>query len=268
MTSTPRILIYGAGELGGRVGALAARHGHPALGFTAGTGRHARLRAAGIDPRTDGPAQALTPNDWLLFALPGHERQGQAVADLAHLPPPRRAVFISTVGVYGEAPTGLLTEESPIPDEARAQAILAAEQAFREWAGENGVVLRCAGLYGPGRGPIHALARRGYPRPGPPDKGLALIHYEDAAQAAFRALLHPNPSPLYNLVMPPVPSRAEFYRAACQALGLPAPQFTPPLNQPPADYDIRRLRGDLLPDPGWPDWRAALVHTGAEEGTA
>jgi nucleoside-diphosphate-sugar epimerase len=245
------------------VGGLAVRQGHLALGFTAGTGRHEGLRGDGIDPRTGSPVHDLRPEDRLLLALPGHERQEQAVAELAHLPPPRRAVFISTVGVYGGEPTGVIDEETPAADEERARSILAGEAAFRAWAGEAGVILRCAGLYGPGRGPIHALARRGYPRPGPPDKGLALIHYDDAAQAAFRALVHPHPQPLYNLVTPPIPTRWDFYTAACAALDLPAPTFTDPLGQPPATYDASRLRGDLLPAPAWPDWRAALIHTQA-----
>jgi hypothetical protein len=57
----------------------------------------------------------------------------------------------------------------------------------------------------------------------------------------------------------PCPTRQEFYRAACQVLELDEPVFAPPSGQPPAQYDISRLRRDLLSQPVYPDWRAALI---------
>jgi hypothetical protein len=92
-----------------------------------------------------------------------------------------------------------------------------------------------------------------------PDRTLALIHYEDATDAAWCALHHPAPQPTYLAVTPPCPTRREFYMAACVVLGLDLPSFGPALGLPPAEYNTARLRADLLPSAGHPRWQAALV---------
>jgi nucleoside-diphosphate-sugar epimerase len=131
--------------------------------------------------------------------------------------------------------------------------------AFRAWIGTHGVVLRLGGLYCHGRGPLAALVRREIAPSGPPDTTLALIHYDDAATAALAALRHPTPEPTYIGVVPPCPTRREFYLCACRLTGLPEPVFAAPLGRPPATYDITRLQRDLLPAPAHPDWRDALL---------
>jgi nucleoside-diphosphate-sugar epimerase len=149
-------------------------------------------------------------------------------------------------------------EDTPPGEEARATEIARVEQLFRQWAGSRGVILRLGGLYCPGRGPFSALARRRSFRLGPPDKTLALIHYADAATATWAALRHPAPEPVYLAVTPPCPTRYDFYQAACRQLNLPEPTFSEPLRQPLTQYDVTRLRRDLLPQPAYPDWRAVF----------
>ena len=170
---------------------------------------------------------------------------------------PARAVFISSTGYYG-TPQGIVNEDTPPGDTAHAADIAAAETAFRDWAGSRGVILRLGGLYRQGRGPLSALQRRGTVPPGPPNRTLALIHYTDAATATLAALEHPAPEPLYVGVVPPCPTRQEFYLSACQALGLSEPTFDMPLEHPPAEYDVTRMYRDLLDSPVHPDWHDAL----------
>ncbi|RMF03101.1 MAG: hypothetical protein D6768_06700 [Chloroflexi bacterium] len=256
-----RLLIWGAGELGGRVGRLWAQAGGRTLGFTRSSHRHPALQGWGIEPHTGSPAAHLRPGDHLLLALPGHRAQQQAVQHLiaAQVEPPARAVFISVTAIYGDT-AGSLREETPPGSDDRSSAIAAAEQTFRDWAGTQGVILRLGGLYCNGRGPFSALARRGsVTRQAPPNKTMALLHYEDAAAAVVAALNHPAPEAVYLAVTPPCPTRQEFYRAACAKLGLPEPAYAPPLDTPPVQFDVTRLRRDLLPVPNYPDWRAALV---------
>ena len=254
----PRLVVWGCGELGGRV---AARWQGPALGLTRTEEKHDKLREQGVQPELGSTLPWLQSDDLLLLSLPGHERQQAAVAALAGTPPPRRAVFISTTGYYG-TPTGVVNEQTPVGESARAQSIAAAEHTFRAWAGERGVILRLGGLYGPGRGPMAALARRGTVRLRPPDRTLALIHYDDVATAVSAALTIPAPQPIYLAVTPPCPTRRQFYEAACRRLDLPPPDFAPALNRPPARFDVSLLRRDLLPIPAYPHWRAALATTG------
>lgn len=253
-----RLVVWGAGELGGRVAAVWADARGPVIGLTLTTTRHAALRADGIEPRLGSAVDVLRPDDALLLSLPGHANQKIAVEALAETPPPARVVLISSTAYYGSA-SGRVDEDTPGGQNPRAVDIATVERAFRAWAGSAGVVLRLGGLYRPGRGPMSALARRHAPPLKPPDKTLALIHYDDAASAVSATLRHPAPEPVYLAVTVPCPTRQEFYRAACQVLGLDDPLFDASIGQPPAQYDISRLRRDLLPRPAYPDWRAALI---------
>jgi nucleoside-diphosphate-sugar epimerase len=106
---------------------------------------------------------------------------------------------------------------------------------------------------------MSALRRRGVAPEGAPNRTLALIHYDDAATATLAALRHPAPQATYVGVVPPCPTRLEFYMRACEVANLPEPGFTSPLPHPPAEYDVTRLTRDLLPEPEHPDWRDALV---------
>jgi nucleoside-diphosphate-sugar epimerase len=252
-----QLIVWGAGELGGRVAAAWVLRGHAAVGLTRSAKRHEELRRCGVEPRLGAAPGLLSSEDALLLALPGHTNQQAAVEALAHTPRPARAVLISSTGYYG-TPQGLVSEDTPRGDTAHAADVEATEVTFRNWAGAQGVILRLGGLYRRGRGPMSALRRRGTVPPGPPNRTLALIHYTDAATATLAALEHPSPAPIYVGVVPPCPTRQEFYLSACQALGLPEPTFDAPLAHPPATYDVTRMRRDLLACPVHPDWHEAL----------
>jgi nucleoside-diphosphate-sugar epimerase len=252
-----RLVVWGAGELGGRVGAAWVQSGQPVLGVTRSTRRHDDLRAHGIVPCTGNAAERLAPDDALLLALPGSANQQTAVEMLANTPPPVRAVLISSTGYYG-TPHGRVDEDTPRGNNARAIAVEAAELAFRAWADERGIILRLGGLYCSGRGPLTAFLHRSTVPPGPPDRTLALIHYDDAAIATLAALRHASPESIYVGVVPPCPTRGEFYLQACRVISLSEPTFDAPLGLSPTEYNVARLRRDLLPIPAHPDWHDAL----------
>lgn len=250
-----RLVIWGAGELGGRVAKL-WKHSS-VVGITKTLNRHSTLQAIGVEARVGSAADVLQPDDTLLLAIPGYAAQGEAIAQLASTPPPQRAVLISSTGYYGPNASGYITADTPPGSEERPQNIAATERAFRQWTGDAGIVIRFGGLYRPGRGPITPLARRGTAPAGPPNKVLALIHYDDAAIATARALERPNPEPTYIGFTLPSPTRQEYYTAACQALELSPPTFTAPLSNPP-EYDVTRFQAQLLPQPTHPDWLEAI----------
>ena len=251
-----RLVVWGAGELGGRVARRWVEAGGEALGFTAGESRHEALRLSGVSPHTGQPTESLQ-DDALLLALPGTDRQIMALSVLRSREPPARAVMISSTGVYGLV-GGSVDEETRTGATERSAKIAALEVLFRSWAPE-GVVLRMGGLYRKGRGPLAAFARKGRVALGPPDKTLALIHYDDAASATVAALSIETPRPLYVCVVPPCPTRGDFYQAAAVINELELPLFDVPLGRPRAEYDTSRMQADLLPDPAYPKWQAALV---------
>jgi nucleoside-diphosphate-sugar epimerase len=253
-----RLVIWGAGELGGHVAMQAAAAGATVLAVTATPARHPSLAAAGVQVAVASAAPRLDDDDRLLLAVPGHVAQLAVLETLtASAAVPQRAVLVGTTGYYGDAP-GAIDEASPAGCDARCQAIAALEQRWRDWAGSAAVVVRCGGLYRAGRGPLAALLRRGSAPLGPPNRTLALIHYIDAATACAAALTHSAPHASYLAVTPPCPTREQFYRAACTRHALPAPDFDEPLPWPPATHLVTRLRHDLLPQPHYPDWQSAL----------
>lgn len=248
-----RLVVIGAGDLGGEVARRWVEGGGEAIGVTRSTDRHDALRAWGVLPSTADEWSALRASDAVLLCTPGSQNQEQAARDLPDAGV-RRLVMASTTGFFAGC-SGLVLPTSPPGTTSRAQAAAAAESQVQRRDGS--VIVRLGGLYRAGRGPVRALLRRGSPPPGPPNKPLALIHRDDAATALLAALHHPAPAELYIAVTPPLPTRRAFYEHACARHGLSAPSFTAPQGEPPIQYDVSDLRRDLLPTPVHPDWREA-----------
>ncbi len=163
-------VLIGCGYLGAR---LARRAPAPVQAFTGSAPSAARLVANGIAAQAwdlDDPAtrQPLEGGGRILFYLapppPGSSRDERIRRLLANLvSPPRRTVYVSTTGVYGDAGGAVVDEDSPLaPQTERARARADAEQALRDWAGRIGAewaILRVPGIYGPGRLPLAQLDR-------------------------------------------------------------------------------------------------------------
>jgi nucleoside-diphosphate-sugar epimerase len=88
-------------------------------------------------------------------------------------PVPRRFVYISTTGVYGNRDGAIVTEATqPRPESGRAKRRVIAEQMIGRWCQENDVdfvVLRSPGIYGPGRLGIDRI-----------ENGMPILREEDA----------------------------------------------------------------------------------------
>ncbi len=100
----------------------------------------------------------------------------------------KRFIYISTTGVYAQSDGEWVDEDSPCqPTSDGAQAHLEAERRLRQHAlGERAVILRLAGIYGPGRVPRDpaVIAANANHAPG---GYLNLIHVDDAVQTVVAA---------------------------------------------------------------------------------
>src|SRR5688572_18566798 len=166
-------LLFGCGYLGGLVARLWRGAGHEVHVVTRSAAKAATLAQEGIRPlvaditdagslrRCDWPAEI----DSVLFAV-GYDRgsgspieavYAQGLANVLVALPPHvgRFIYISTTGVYGNAAGDWVDEQTPCwPERAGGRASLAAEQALKEHPpGERSLILRLAGIYGPGRIP-------------------------------------------------------------------------------------------------------------------
>jgi nucleoside-diphosphate-sugar epimerase len=249
-------LVVGCGYLGERVAALWRAAGQRVSVVTRSAERAETLRASGYEPVVADITRIetlvnLPEADVVLFAV-GHDRAAgipieQVYVDglrnvLAALPSvPQRFVYISSTGVYGQVDAQWVTEASACePARAGGRACLAAEtllQASR--VGPQAMLLRLAGIYGPGRIPRVADIRAGVPIAAPPDGYVNLIHVEDAARIVVAVAEKLTPPQLYNVSDGHPVQRSDYYAELARLVDAPPPTFTPP----PAEAHVAQRAG-------------------------
>jgi len=150
-----------------------------------------------------------------------------------------RLIYISTTGVYGSAAGGWVDEHSPTaPQREGGRASLEAERLIAGHPlADQAVVLRMAGLYGPGRIPYQEKLRASQPLAVPAEGWLNLVHVDDAARVVVAAgrWATETDGPHCFCVSDGAPVvRGDYYRAVAQQLSLPSPRFAPPDANSPA----------------------------------
>lgn len=197
-------------------------------------------------------------------------------AVLAALPPETgRLVYVSTTGVYGQTASGWVDEDSPCrPTRDAGRAVLAAEQVL--WShplGSRAVVLRLAGIYGPGRVPLMADLLAGQPIVAGAEQWLNLIHAEDAVAAVLAAESQARPPRTYNISDGHPTPRQEFYRYLAELLRLPPPRFAEPSPEQAESsragqkkVSSARMLAELRVSLAYPSYREGLATMVAEAG--
>lgn len=278
-------LIFGCGYLGERVARRWRDAGSDVAVITRSDNRAETFRQLGYQPIVADVTRPETLSrlpvvDCVLFAV-GFDRAGkdsiqQVYVDgmrnvLAALPAETgRLIYISTTGVYGRA-DGAWVDEVTAPDPQRegGRASLAAEQLLAAHSlGQRSVVLRLAGIYGPGRVPFIRELRAAEPIPAHTSGWLNLIHVDDAAAIVVAAAEMPLGERSVYCVSDGVPvERGEFYSEVARQIGMPPPQFVEP--DPNSSRAARaeanrrisnaRMLADLRVTLTYPDYRAGLA---------
>lgn len=238
-------LIFGCGYLGRRVAQTWLRDSGKVFAVTRSAERATELEREGIAPIQADVTQpqslsTLPAADTVLYAV-GYDRRGggsrqEVYADglravLQALPAaPQRILYTSSTGVYGPSEGRMVDETTPCrPAREGGIAILAAEDVLREHPlGGRGVILRLAGLYGPGRIPRMTDLLAGRPMAVPQDAHLNLIHVDDAAAAVVAAETRAVPPAVYNIADGHPCLRRDFYRHLAALWNRPEPQFFDP----------------------------------------
>jgi len=141
---------------------------------------------------------------------------------------PRRVIYLSTTGVYGDQAGAVVNEETPpAPKTARAARRLAAETALRAWADARRVswcILRVPGIYGPGRLPLERL-RDGEPAIVPHEATPGnRIHVDDLVSACIAAgVAAAANGRIYNITDGSDDSLTGYLLRVASIAGLPAP---------------------------------------------
>ncbi len=251
-----RILIVGCGDVGRRVASMWAARGVRVFGLARSPEAAARLSRRGIVPVAgdldDGRTLGRLPVRGALvyhFAPPSMEGQVPRAQDAQERPPsmdgaidlrtralveavkrgqePEGLVYMSTTAVYGDLKGGWATEETPAaPESDRGRRRLDAENVVLAWGRERGVpvvVLRVAGIYGPGRLPLDAI-RRGTPVLDAADSPYTnRIHADDLARVCVAAAERGAGGRIYNVSDGRPGTLTEYFYAVADRLGLPRP---------------------------------------------
>lgn len=201
MRRTTPLVILGAGYTGHQVYALAKMQGRRVHASS----RHSKQHLAYAEPADRiefDLARCETwqniPNNasliWCFPAAPPDQVQTFARTIAA---PPKRLVVLGSTLAYDvpnqsdEYPPPWLDESAPIDlSKPRVQG----EEYLRR--NHEAVILRVAGIYGPGRNPLDWI-RQG--RVGPSRRYVNLIHVKDLAEICLLALERGKPGEIYNV---------------------------------------------------------------------
>jgi nucleoside-diphosphate-sugar epimerase len=230
------ITIVGCGYTGLRLGRRWLDSGAKLRGFAAHAQSLAAIEAIGGESRQldlDAPIERIDVDRQILYYLvpPDRDREGDArlerlLGTLAGSP--RRIVYLSTTGVYGERSGAVVDEDTPpAPTSSRAARRLAAEAALRAWADSRGVswcILRVAGIYGPGRLPLDRLRRKQAAIRLEEATPSNRIHVEDLASACVAAAVAARADRrIYNVADGSDDSLTAYLLRVARISGLPSP---------------------------------------------
>ena len=220
-----RLLVIGYGDIAHRTAAL----------LPEGVEVRAVSRRLGVD--LDRPETLATLAGWadaVLHCAPpptAGETDPRTTALLGCLEAgailPRRLVYISTSGVYGDCGGERVDETRAVnPQTPRAVRRVNAEQQLLAWGGRHAipvVVLRAPGIYSADRLPVERLMKGTPVLEERDDVYTNHIHADDLAAIALAALGEGAPAGVYNASDDSAMKMGEYFDLVAQRLGLPKP---------------------------------------------
>ena len=140
---------------------------------------------------------------------------------------PRRLIYVSTTGVYGDCAGAQIDETRHLnPESSRAGRRVDAERVLRDWGRRTGVavsILRAPGIYAADRLPLERL-HKGLPAlVAEDDVYTNHIHADDLAAACIAAIRHGGAGRAYNVVDDSDMKMAEYFDQVADAFALPRP---------------------------------------------
>ncbi len=185
-----KALIVGCGYTGSRVAPLLAAKGWNVTATSRDPGRLRALAAQGVRAVRFEVGRSGLPDasDAVVLlsvpTLPGGDPTPRLVEALGRAP--RRVVYLSTTGVYGNIKR-VDASTPPAPATERQRLRAAAEQSVLNGPWPS-LVLRPAAIYGPGRG-VHEAMRQGeFKLMGGGTNYVSRIHVDDLARIAAAAM--------------------------------------------------------------------------------
>ena len=259
MSISMRVLIIGCGYAGLALGTELVKQGHKVVGLRRSAGAEPELRSAGIQPllgditKAQELAQLPAAYDWVVNCVsasgggtPEYREvylngMRNLIGWLANAPL-KKFVYTSSTSVYGQNDGSLVKEHSPTePATEKGKILVETERVLLDAARQQrfpAVILRLAGIYGPGRGYWFKQYLKNEARiEGAGERILNMIHREDVAGAIMAALKSGRPGEVYNAVDDEPVNQLTFFQWLAGPLGKELPPKVP------EDLDAVRKRG-------------------------
>ncbi len=242
-----RVLIIGCGYVGLPLGKALAAKEHEVFGIRRSAEGQAELEAAGIKPLIADITKPETltalpgPFDWVVNCV-SSSKGGAEVYRQVYLDgtknllqwlaanPPNKYVYTSSTSVYGQT-DGMPVKESAStqPVNETSQILVQTERLLLQAFQANkfpAVILRVAGIYGPGRGHLFQQYLKDEARiHGKGDRIINMIHLDDAVGVIMAALKGGHAGEIYNAVDDEPVTQLHFYRWLGEALGKDMPPY-------------------------------------------
>jgi len=245
-----RVLIIGCGYVGLPLGVELRRLGHEVFGVRRSARGTAALQQAGLHPivadisNPDACRQWPEPFDWIINTAacgPGgtlEDYRRLYLEGTRHLlerlqaAPPALYVYTSSTSVYAQDDGSWVDEESPAEPSSPTSRILRQTETLllEAWRKDRfpAVILRLAGIYGPGRGYAFKQFIRGEATlSGAGRRHMNMIHRDDVVGAIQAALHRGRPGAIYNVVDDEPVSQRDFFAWVASQLGRPLPPQAP-----------------------------------------
>jgi nucleoside-diphosphate-sugar epimerase len=281
---SPRLVVFGAGYVGGAVAMAAVARGWRVTALTRNAARAAALRDAGAET----VEADLAGREWLEqvpaeaeFVLNSVSSGGgglesyrhsyvhgmERVVEWAQRGKVGTMVYTSSTSVYPQGGGAEVDEGAPTePASERAALLLEAERlaAGASPAMARTFILRLAGIYGPDRNYLLEQLRSGEALPGTGAQRLNLAHRDDIVAAIFACFDAPAavPGGVFNVADDAPEPKSAVVAWLAARLGLPPPVFDPGATgrRRPETPDRVILNRKLKQTLGWrpvhPDFRS------------
>jgi len=232
-------IIIGCGDVGKRIAKSLIQQGEAVTALSHQKTSQMALKQLGIDTifaNLDDPASLFDINfqqsDIYYLAPPANagdtdERMQNFIRAQSQNEPPRRIVYISTTGVYGDAAGEWVTENNtPAPQASRSKRRLDAENNLTRYCQQSNCeynILRVSGIYCLSKLPLERL------KAGVLALDLAIapssnrIHADDLANICISAMNHKACNQIFNAADGNPTSITDYFMQVSKVFNLPPP---------------------------------------------